>query len=289
MLRTTGAGARSVEVLGDADVAAVRDLLDADPVGNVALAARLERTNAIAPARLGGTVLGVRDAPDRLAAAVFNGANLLPLGGSAADLRLLADAIAKRRRVCNSIVGRSDAVRALWDVLAPLWGPARLIRDRQPLLVTESVPDVPAGEYPPARAMTEADLNAYLPAAVAMFREELDLPPLAPRIADEYRRRVAGLIRARRAYGVIDEHGDVVFKADIGSVSRRTCQLQGVWTRPDLRRRGLATAALAAVLARGLELAPSVSLYVNDFNEPARRLYDRIGMRPVGSFTTVLF
>jgi uncharacterized protein len=289
LLHPKGARARPVEVLGDADLGALNRLLDADPHGNVVLAARLEQTGAIAPTQLGGAVLAIRDTRDRLAAAIFNGGSLLPLGGSAVDLKVLGDAVVRRRRVCSSIVGREDAVRALWDVLSAQWGPARLIRAHQPLLATNSVPQVPTAGFPPVRAMTDADLDAYMIAAVAMFREELDLPPLRPPIVDEYRRRVAGLIRARRAFGVVDKQGDVVFKADIGSVSRRTCQLQGVWTRPDLRGRGLATAALAEVLACGLELAPSVSLYVNDFNEPALRLYERLGMDRIGTFTTILF
>jgi predicted GNAT family acetyltransferase len=32
-----------------------------------------------------------------------------------------------------------------------------------------------------------------------------------------------------------------------------------------------------------------VSLYVNDYNVAARRLYDRLGMRQVGTLRTVLF
>jgi predicted GNAT family acetyltransferase len=32
-----------------------------------------------------------------------------------------------------------------------------------------------------------------------------------------------------------------------------------------------------------------VSLYVNDFNEPARRAYERVGFREVGTFMSVLF
>ncbi|MCW2493476.1 MAG: family N-acetyltransferase, partial [Frankiales bacterium] len=35
--------------------------------------------------------------------------------------------------------------------------------------------------------------------------------------------------------------------------------------------------------------APTVSLYVNDFNTPARRMYDRLGMRQAGVLSTVLF
>jgi predicted GNAT family acetyltransferase len=46
---------------------------------------------------------------------------------------------------------------------------------------------------------------------------------------------------------------------------------------------------MAAVIEHALRLAPSVSLYVNDFNEPARRLYDRLGLREVGILSTVLF
>ena len=56
----------------------------------------------------------------------------------------------------------------------------------------------------------------------------------------DYRRRVTGLLRQGRALGIVDERGDVVFKADIGAVSERTCQVQGVWVRPDRRGRGWA-------------------------------------------------
>jgi predicted GNAT family acetyltransferase len=37
------------------------------------------------------------------------------------------------------------------------------------------------------------------------------------------------------------------------------------------------------------EVAPVVSLYVNDFNERAIRAYRRVGFREVGMYATVLF
>ena len=47
---------------------------------------------------------------------------------------------------------------------------------------------------------------------------------------------------------------------------------------------------MAAVVRDALRrVAPTVSLYVNDFNEPARRAYARTGFRQVGMFATVLF
>jgi predicted GNAT family acetyltransferase len=122
-----------------------------------------------------------------------------------------------------------------------------------------------------------------------MFTEELGVAPHGPRDALEYRRRISALIAAGRAYAVFDEDGAVIFKADVAAVSDQTCQLQGVWVRPDLRGRGIGTAALATVLHHGLELAPTVSLYVNDFNLAARRVYARLGMQEVGALATVLF
>jgi predicted GNAT family acetyltransferase len=47
---------------------------------------------------------------------------------------------------------------------------------------------------------------------------------------------------------------------------------------------------MAAVLRYALaDVAPIVSLYVNDFNTPARRAYLKVGFKEVGAFTSVLF
>lgn len=281
---------RAVVELTDADLRALDEFIDRDPYVNVVLRQRLDQLRTLEPAVLGGRTYGVVDDAGRLLAAAFVGGNLLPLGGDAPAYRALGRHLARRRRTCSSIVGRAEAVGLLWAELAGAWGPARVVRDRQPLLVAEAVAD-PGPRVAPAdvRVATPSDLDAYFPAAVAMFREELDLPPLATAALSEYRRRVQALLRAGRGFIVVDRHGTVAFKADIGAVSAATCQLQGVWTRPDLRRRGLATAAMAEVLRRGLELAPTVSLYVNDFNEPARRLYARLGMRQEAVVSTILF
>jgi len=56
-----------------------------------------------------------------------------------------------------------------------------------------------------------------------------------------------------------------------------------------LRGRGLATASLAAICNRLLETTPTLSLYVNDFNEAAIALYRRVGFDHVGDFQTLLF
>jgi predicted GNAT family acetyltransferase len=103
------------------------------------------------------------------------------------------------------------------------------------------------------------------------------------------RQRVTELVRSRRAYARFVD-GRVVFKAELAVVTRHTAQVQGVWVAPEWRGRGLGTAGMAAVVADALErVAPTVSLYVNDYNTSARRVYERCGFRPVGTFATVLF
>lgn len=46
---------------------------------------------------------------------------------------------------------------------------------------------------------------------------------------------------------------------------------------------------MAAVVQAALRLAPVVTLYVNDFNAPARAAYKRVGFAQAGTFMSVLF
>jgi uncharacterized protein len=276
-----------VHQLADADRDDFARLLDTEPEVNAVLASRLRALRTLAPRAFGGSTFGVRDGAGRLTGAAFDGGNLLPVGGGPAEWYALGKRLRERRRACTSVVGRSDAVQALWQQLAPVWGPARTIRETQPLLSVDAA-NCPPGGDPRVRVIRPDELEIYLPAAAAMFSEELGMSPMAGGV-DEYRRRVGGLLRERRAFGIVDADGRVLFKADIGAVSARTCQLQGVWVRPDARGRGIGTAALPVVIRHALSLAPTVSLYVNDFNTAARRMYARLGMRQVATLTTVLF
>jgi predicted GNAT family acetyltransferase len=97
------------------------------------------------------------------------------------------------------------------------------------------------------------------------------------------------LVTSRRSFARI-ENGKVIFKAEVGAVTPAACQVQGVWVPPDQRNLGHASRGMAAVVAIARRsLAPVVSLYVNDFNIPARAAYERVGFRQVGTFMSVLF
>ncbi|SLH39155.1 Acetyltransferase [Mycobacteroides abscessus subsp. abscessus] len=131
------------------------------------------------------------------------------------------------------------------------------------------------------------ELDRYLEAAIAMFIEEVGVDPRAGDGGRAYRRRIQSLIESGRAWARFED-GRVVYKAEIGSLSRRTGQIQGVWVHPDRRGRGLGTAGTAAVANAVVASGRTASLYVNDFNTVARRAYGRVGFRQVATFATVL-
>ena len=275
-----------VETLDDRHRRELIALVDDDPIVNCVVSARLRALGTVEPRTFGGPMIGARDATGRLTGAAFAGANLLPVGGGPAEWDALGTYLGGGRRPCSSIVGRADAVAGMWDALAAGWDRPRAVRPHQPLLVLDRSAPLPVGDSRVDRARPD-QLESYLPAAAAMFTEELGISPFeAP---GDYRRRVAGLIAEGRAFCSVDARGEVVFKADLGALSPHTCQVQGVWVRPDWRGRGIGTAGLATVLRHALTLAPSVSLYVNDFNVAARRMYRRLGLHEVAVLRTILF
>jgi predicted GNAT family acetyltransferase len=278
----------TARVLDEADEPAVHRLLATDPVAACVLAGRVELTGT-AQVAVGAPLWGFGSGR-ALDAICLAGANLIPFAVPGAE-RAAAVAFAERARRagrrCSTIVGPAAAVAPLWDLLAPSWGPARDHRPRQPLMAIDGPPSVVP--EPRVRPVRTDELDTLLPAAVAMFTEEIGVSPLRIDGGAGYRARLSELVRAGRALAWIED-GRVVFKAEIGAVSRAVCQVQGVWVAPEHRGRGIGAAGTAAVVeyARST-LAPVVSLYVNDYNTAALAAYRRVGLREVGQFSSVLF
>ncbi|WP_285704528.1 GNAT family N-acetyltransferase [Microtetraspora sp. NBRC 16547] len=280
MLRTSAS-----RVLDDNDREEVLALLDSDPVANVFVASRV-RSVGLSPTRLGGQMWGFGPRGG-LVSLCYAGANLVPVNAGREAVHAFADRARKQGRRCSSIVGPAGAVEQLWERLEPHWGPARAIRWAQPVMAISSAPAVEPD--PLVRRVKPEEFGILLPACVAMFTEEVGVSPDNGDGGALYRSRVAELIRIGRSLARIDD-GRVVFKAEIGAVTPRACQIQGVWVDPELRGRGHASAGMAAVVEQALKyFAPLVSLYVNDYNLPARAAYRRVGFREVDTFMSVLF
>ncbi len=257
-------------------------MLDCDPVAACMVAARVE-VAGLDPWRLGGQLWAFGSRMDGLC---FAGANLVPLRGERAALRAFADRARRHGRTCSSLVGRAELVLPLWDDLADTWAPAREVRADQPLMVLAGHPSVAPDPF--VRPVQPVELERYLPAAIAMFTEEVGIDPRLGDGGVGYRARVSELVSAGRAFARF-ENGEVVFKAEIGAISSQVGQIQGVWVHPSYRGRGFGTVGTAAVADRLAGMGRVSSLYVNGFNHVARAAYARVGFRQVGSFATILF
>lgn len=280
MLSTT-----SLKTLGPEDLRDARRILDTDPVTHCFVASRVH-ASGMQTWRMGGDLWGwYRDT--ELVSLCYAGANLVPVAGTTESLFAFADRARRIGRRCSSIVGPADEVGELWRHLQHAWGPARDVRMRQPVLVRDTDPEVAVD--PDVRVVREDEIALLLPASIAMFTEEVGVPPTHGDSIDAYRARVAELVRAGRCYARIDD-GRVVFKAEVGAATDQVCQIQGVWVSPELRGQGLAVPGMAAVVALARHrVAPTVSLYVNDYNAAALATYARVGFRQVGTFASILF
>lgn len=279
----------ALKVLGRDDVDEALALCGRDPVANLFVAARLLvlRNEARRPS---GEIWGYY-AAGRLRSVCWSGANLVPVEATPEAVEQFAQRARRNGRHCSSIVGPAGAVLGLWRHLQSSWGPAREVRQHQPLMSLTAPPLV--APDPAVRRTRAAELDVVLPACIAMFTEEVGYSPVAADGGSLYRAQVSGLVTAGRSFARIDDGpggAQVVFKAELGSVTHEAVQVQGVWVDPRHRGRGLAApgmAAVAAVVRR--EVAPVVSLYVNSYNTRAVRAYQRVGFSTVGTYATVLF
>jgi uncharacterized protein len=281
-VKPPGSGLRQLD---ERDRSAVLAICDRDPVTNVFVASRV-RALGLDPGRLGAQMWG--HAPGgRLESLCYSGANLVPVAATPDAVAAFAERAVRQGRRCSSVVGPAAEVQALWALLQPRWGPAREVRPVQPVMVTAGPPLVPPD--PLVRRVRSDEIDILWPASVAMFTEEVGVSPTIGDGGASYRARVQQLIRSGRAFARI-EHGRVIFKAEIGAVTPQACQVQGVWVRPDCRGQGLAAPGMAAVVVEAARsIAPLVSLYVNEYNHPARAAYRRVGFAETGCFMSVLF
>jgi predicted GNAT family acetyltransferase len=276
---------RELRVLGPADLEEVTGLLQHDPVANVVTDYRA-RTTQLQPRWLNGEVWGYYE-DDRLTSLCHSAANLIPAMAERPALEMFADKAASQGRRCSTILGPSEQVAVMWERLEPLWSPARVVRPGQPHLEISSDPLVDPDPF--VRVSRPGEVDTLYPACVAMYTEEVGVSPEDHGGSSLYRARVAQLVSRGWSFVRIQD-GRVVFKAEIAAASPHACQVQGVYVAPDRRGEGLGAAGMAAVVDLALRhIAPVVSLYVNEHNEAARRVYEKVGFRQTATFTTIMF
>ena len=181
----------------------------------------------------------------------------------------------------------AGATAALWARLA-VRGRRALVDRRETSLVLEPA-DLRATAPAPdvaIRAAGAADLEPLVEAARASLREEGRPDPF---IGDPrgFRRWVsARLPRALLATCA----GEVVWVGYADVRIEEGWLLQGIYTWPEWRRRGLAAAGVTALCRSAFSArAQHVQLSVVEGNVPALALYESLGFRPHTTLRTLLF
>lgn len=222
-----------------------------------------------------------RDGRDEALAWVGPRGNLVVIAEADADAALatrLVDEVARRELPWRIAMGPKAFVGALRDRLA-----------RAPLAYREQVYYVGAAataavpRWPEARAAQRADRDRLMQATLLLNHSDLNVDP-----ARVDRRWLRDTIDERIADGttwVFGPPGAVQCKLDLGSDGPGGLVLEGVFTFPDHRGQGLATALVAHCLRR----APGPAcLHVGRHNLPARACYEAAGMTAAGSCTLLL-
>jgi predicted GNAT family acetyltransferase len=283
-------------ILDDTDVEAALRVCELVPVDSVLAASRIAAAGRSGLRPAGGQLWGYERGND-LVAVCWAGANVVPVvpDGDPLALDAFARIAREQGRRSSSIVGQADAALGLWDRLSDLWPAPREVRANQPSLVIDHDPLI--SPDPVVRRSVPEEYPIVLPACIEMFAEEVGYSP-ASGPHGPYEERVRTLIAEGRSFvrlgpgrGLPGRAGaQVEFKAELGAVCGGVAQVQGVWVEPALRGRGLSERGMAAVVQlTRRDVAPTVSLYVNDYNARALAAYRRVGFRQVGTYATVLF
>ena len=264
--------------LADADRANLMEFLDSDPLINIQLRervseGRLDDLPSIAVERDGELMVVATMTPSVHAAV----AGSMTADDYAEAGSIVARELLRRSVSLRALIAPARIVDPLWESLEGRVPTPPVDRRRQPVYVLDASPPVVSSDV---RLGTTDDLAELVPACAAMYLEEVGIDPLA-RDPKWYAQRIREIVLNERSF-VIWRDGRVAFKCEVAAETEDAVQLMGVWTRPDLRRQGLARLGLTEVIARIGSTGKAVTLFVNDFNVAAIRLYESLGFRQIG-------
>lgn len=272
--------------LGRGDYVAAAELMAQAPVETVLMRGWLDH---LPPS--GQHFVGYFSDDGALQAVCWNGANIIPWGFTAESRAALAHYFSRARVYANSLVGAAEQVLPLWELVRSDFHAPREVRAHQLSMVWQGESASVVSADSQVRIADPREFDVVFPASAAMFLEEVGYDPRER--GGFYAKRVRALISQGftfvRMGRDVRGHQRVEFKADVGAFAGGVAQIQGVWVTPELRGRGLAAPAMVAVAQQiRRRFGVTVHLYVNDFNMPAVRTYEKAGFTVVGEYATVL-
>ena len=215
---------------------------------------------------------------DRLVALCHSGANVVPSGAGCGGFAPVAE-----RARARMLIGEERAVSDLWEAARKRLPAAREDRPGQPVYELSVAPEPGDSGLRPAAL---SDLDLLVPACALAHEGELGVDPLL-RDPDGFRWRTRAQIEEGRSW-LWQDDGVILFKAEASAWTPSAVQLQQVWTDPTARGLGYASRGLRDLIRLLLAQVATVCLFVRADNVAAIKLYDRVGMRHVLDYRSVL-
>lgn len=158
------------------------------------------------------------------------------------------------------------------------------------LMSLASIPPVELEALPPGLEMGQAlieETNAILPLQEGYEKEEV-IPPGDVFDRAACRANLARSIERQKIY-LVRAQGRPVAKAGTNARGFACDQLGGVYTAPEWRNKGLATALVAKISRELAADGRKVVLFVKTGNVAARKAYEKVGFTPESSFAITYF
>lgn len=293
--RTAIAGVRLSPAVA-ADLNRLQQVVEDDPVRGVHVAAALDETQPTRTARSSirglwsvtsnGRPIAVAQSRRGLSFAFARNAEPLDERAVAA----LASFVKRSISGSEVLFGPERPIRQIVQYFGRTTsrGPRAIEIRRQRLLAAPRLmaPPVDPPQEVWLRHAESQDLPWLLRAHAAMCREDLGVDQVSrnPTGYRDYFREL--ILKNSSVIGLVKDRP--VFKAEYPVQSDSTSLVEGVYTEPDMRGRGIASWAVRSIAIRAATEGRSAALYVNRRNERARAVYSRIGFRPVCDWLTVL-
>lgn len=214
------------------------------------------------------------DAFEAVAVSGGGGGMLLPCATDPKAAQALGRALAERLTV-RSLMGTRSTLDAF---LQGSEATDRVLMIKPLRYFTASADDLGPFVCPELRLATVDDLPELVPLAATAIEEALGENPLAC-TREAFERRIATRTLMGRTY-VLSKNGQLVFKLDATARSRFGLEIEGIYTRPDFRRRGLATLALGQITRHMLGSMPRLVVRADEDDEIAASLCRRVGYLP---------
>lgn len=185
-------------------------------------------------------------------------------------------ALANAAQSCNSIhmiMCEESRLATFWRHYAE---PGQKMRRASRQLLLESRwPIEPSKDVSKLRPATIADVDLIIPVHAELALAESGTDP-REQDAEGFTERCARRIQQGRTW-VLTEAGELIFKAEVASISPETTYIEGVWVKPERRGVGYGQSCMSQLARLLMWRAKSVCLFVNDDSDAARRFYRQAG------------